>query len=74
MCKYCERQKKDSEDLHPQVDLLMDSQDVMACIGEISPIAERKYPGYTGELHVYYDHSTVSIPIKYCPICGRKLE
>ena len=68
MCKYCE--KTSVENI---VDLLPSSEDIMACISGISPIAKRRYPDCGGELYVEFDESTVSIPIKYCPICGRKL-
>ena len=71
MCKYCEKQKR--EDKHELVDLLVDIDDTMACIGEISPIEKRKHPDCEGEIYVYTDEKTVCIPIKYCPICGRKL-
>lgn len=68
MCKYCE--KKETGEL---VDLIQDSEDLLACIGEITPISKRKHPDCQGELYIEFDSSTVSIPIKYCPMCGRKL-
>ena len=71
MCKYCEKHKTDDQELI--VDLLDDSPDFMACISEITPIAKRRHPDCTGELFVDLDSETVSIPIKYCPMCGRKL-
>ena len=71
MCKYCERHK--DEQNHPIVDLLADSPNFMACISEITPIAKRRHPDCSGELYVDLDSETVSIPIKYCPMCGRKL-
>lgn len=73
MCKYCERRKAQEDDPNPIVDLLADSPDFMACISEISPIAKRRHPDCTGELFVDLDSKTVSIPIKHCPMCGRKL-
>lgn len=73
MCKYCERRKMQENNLNPIVDLLADSDNFMACIGEITPIAKRKHPDCSGELYVDFDSETVSIPIKYCPMCGRKL-
>lgn len=73
MCKYCERHKTQENDHNPIVDLLADSPDFMACISEITPIAKRKHPDCTGELFVDLDSETVSIPIKYCPMCGRRL-
>lgn len=75
MCDYCERHEKQSNNnqkLH-QVDLLVDYEDYMACISEISPITKRKHPDCEGEIFVYVNETTVSIPIKFCPICGRKL-
>lgn len=69
MCKYCEKDKEVD-----QVDLLADDPDLMACISDsISPVAKRRHPEYTGELYIYSDDKVVSVPIKYCPICGRKL-
>ena len=73
MCKYCERHKTQENDHNPIVDLLADSPDFMACIGEITPIAKRRHPDCTGELYIDLDSESVSIPIKYCPMCGRKL-
>lgn len=75
MCKYCEKQKTEEPENSIMVDLLADSDDFMACIGEISPIAKRRYPDCTGEIQVHFSRGgiTASIPIKYCPNCGRKL-
>lgn len=72
MCKYCEKDIKTK-----MVSLLIDQDDFMACLGHISPIAERRYPDMTGELHIHFGSfgkgSSTSIPIKYCPICGKEL-
>lgn len=69
MCKYCEKDIKTK-----MVSLLIDQDNFMACLGHISPIAERRYPDMTGELHIHFGKgNSISIPIKYCPICGKKL-
>ena len=69
MCKYCDK-FEEMED----VDLLVDNPNLMACITKISPITKRRYPEFTGELQVYTnDSNTISVPIKYCPICGKEL-
>ena len=74
MCKYCEkREVKDESGNEDLVDLLVDDLDVMACISSISPIAKRRHPDCGGELQIYFDEATTSIPIKYCPMCGREL-
>ena len=51
MCKYCEKQKRENK--YELVDLLVDMDDTMACISEISPIAKRKYPDCEREFQVY---------------------
>ena len=68
MCEYCE---KDNNDM---VKLLFDQDKFMGCIGKISPIAKRRYPEMSGELHIRFDvNGSTSVPINFCPICGRKL-
>ena len=68
MCEYCE---KDNNDM---VKLLFDQDKFMGCIGKISPIAKRRHPEMSGELHIRFDvNGSTSVLINFCPICGRKL-
>ena len=70
MCEFCEKSEKTK-----MVSLLADQENFMVCLGPISPIAARRFLDMSGELHLLHVNSgnTTSIPIKYCPICGREL-
>jgi len=68
MCKFCEKSGT------KLMDLLVDQDGFMACLGPIGPIGKRKYPDMTGELHLNYNGFCTSIPIKYCPVCGKEIN
>lgn len=83
MCKYCEKQNVDGKMLREAIPTTSNctSAEIVSCIIPKTPISVRKYKdtGTTAELEigVFYDDVcdvTFTMPIRYCPICGRDLN
>ncbi len=82
MCKYCEKRNVDGKMLCEAVPTRTNEHDVemVVCIVPPTPISMRKYEkeGTTAEIQIgiFSDdfNATVSIPIKFCPYCGRDLN
>lgn len=70
MCRFCER-----PDNGNQVQPLVESESTMACIVMPTPISIRRHKedGLSAEIAIDAAGETLSFPIAFCPVCGRRL-
>lgn len=84
MCKYCEKQNiGDGKEMREALPTRPNDNTVEVTAGIVppTPISRRRYgeTGMTSEIQVGVfldnDESIIfSMPIKYCPMCGKKLD
>lgn len=89
MCKYCEALTTDKMDTYKYRELLptktysndIDDWEVMANIITPTPISKRRHKedGYVSNIEVYFADDKrrvthISIPVKYCPMCGKEIK
>lgn len=82
MCKYCEKRNVDGKMLREAIPTRTNEHGVETVAGIVppTPISRRRYEKeeITAEIQIgiFSDdfNVTVSIPIKFCPYCGRDLN